>query len=231
MLRISIQNVDARWCPRMFPNISLVLFDMDGVLTDSIDLWFGAVTTVFVDYFNINPPREKFNKLLHKSTREMVEGIAGLSTPSPELVHKLTSMVDTCFEKEMIPKLKPIANAEKLVKELFTRNYKLGVVTNGSEITSKKMIKQLGLLNYFEYIFGTNGEKPKPEPDLFLKALKRFDVLANECVYIGDSYTDLLASDKAGIHFIYYQNREIPEMAKYTGVKVKNLLDILSIIK
>lgn len=215
----------------MFSNISLILFDMDGVITDSIDLWFSAVTNVFIEYFNITPSREKFNKLLHKSTREVVEEFADFIKPTPELVDKLTNMVDECFETEMIPKLQPIKNVEIIVKELYKRKYRLGIITNGSEKTSKKMIRQLGLLNHFEHIFGTNGERPKPEPDLFFKALKQYKVLANECVYIGDSYSDLLASEKAGIHFIYFQNREIPEMASYEGVKIKTLLDVLSLIK
>ena len=76
------------------------------------------------------------------------------------------------------------------------------MVTNGSERTAKKMITHLGLYDYFEFIFGSNGERPKPEPDLLLKALKYFNVTLEECVYIGDSYTDLLASNKA--NFIIY---------------------------
>jgi len=229
--KLLYKNLMFCWCLIMSPNISVILFDMDGVLTDSIDLWFNAVTTVFHRYFNENPSREKFNKYLHKSTREMIRGIVDLSTPSSELIDKLTAMVDGCFESEMIPKLQPIPNAENLIKDLYRRKYRLGVVTNGSETTSKKMIRHLGLIDYFEYIFGCNGEKPKPDPALLLKALKQFNVEPEECVYIGDSYTDLLASNKAEIHFIYYQNREIPEMVKYKGLKVTKLLDILLLMK
>jgi putative hydrolase of the HAD superfamily len=63
----------------------------------------------------------------------------------------------------------------------------------------------LGIEKYFETILISEWEgMKKPDHEIFEKALKQLNVLANECVYIGDHReNDIKAARKVGMKTIW----------------------------
>ena len=66
---------------------------------------------------------------------------------------------------------------------------------------AKKLIPKYGLENYFSHIQGTEDHiRPKPSPDMILKCIS---LSKNSCaVMIGDTSSDMLAAEAAGIDCI-----------------------------
>jgi len=59
------------------------------------------------------------------------------------------------------------------------------------------------LTKYFDEIFGFNEvEKTKPDPEGLIKLMQKFKVNPNQCVFIGDMVTDILAGRAANIKTI-----------------------------
>lgn len=55
------------------------------------------------------------------------------------------------------------------------------------------------LKKYLEVVISVeDAQKPKPNPDCLLAALKQLDIQPNEAVYIGDSIYDILTGKNAG---------------------------------
>lgn len=84
--------------------------------------------------------------------------------------------------------------------KLREKDLKIGIITN-LEIDMKPICTKLGLDPYLDLIV-TSGEagSDKPQPGIFLLALKRAGVKASEAVHVGDQYKiDAVGAMGAGI--------------------------------
>jgi len=87
-----------------------------------------------------------------------------------------------------------------VMKKLREKGMKIGLITN-LEIDMKPICSELGLDPYLDFIV-TSGEagSDKPQPEIFLLALKKAGVEASEAVHIGDQYKiDAVGATGAGI--------------------------------
>ncbi len=86
------------------------------------------------------------------------------------------------------------------MKRLREKNLKIGLITN-LEIDMKPVCSKLGLDPYLDFIV-TSGEagSDKPQPEIFLMALKKAGVESSEAVHVGDQYKiDAVGAMRAGI--------------------------------
>ena len=65
--------------------------------------------------------------------------------------------------------------------------------------TTRAVLEMFGLLPYFHHVQGTDGFPAKPEPNVILKSLEVFGVDPQDCLFVGDSPTDMEAGRRAGV--------------------------------
>ena len=65
--------------------------------------------------------------------------------------------------------------------------------------TTRAVLEMFGLLPYFDHVQGTDGFPAKPEPNVILASLEVFGVRPEDCLFIGDSPTDMEAGRRAGV--------------------------------
>ena len=86
----------------------------------------------------------------------------------------------------------------------------LGVISNStSEASVRRILDRVGILDYFERVVssGTEGVE-KPNPEIFLRAVRRLAVRPEEAMYVGNlAQTDAKAAEAAGLHGVWL-NRE-----------------------
>jgi len=129
-------------------------------------------------------------------------------------------------------------DAAAVIKELYRRGYKLGIVSNSFSSTgTPKLLKEYGLYEYFSSIvlsssFGTR----KPDPSMLLKAAADMDIMPAETAYVGDKIDrDVIAAEKAGFKLtIYIKNPGKPvQDPQYPNIKpdfiIIELSELLSI--
>lgn len=88
--------------------------------------------------------------------------------------------------------------------------YMLGVISNREKPYSDE-IEALGLAPFFELVLA-GGEVGlwKPEPDIFIYACERLQVVPAEAMYIGDNYfADVVGARRAGLEPVLYDPRGI----------------------
>jgi len=76
---------------------------------------------------------------------------------------------------------------------------KKSTATTKGTPTTRAVLEKFGLLPYFDHVQGTDGFPAKPEPDVILASLKVFGVKPEDCLFIGDSPTDMEAGRRAGV--------------------------------
>ena len=89
--------------------------------------------------------------------------------------------------------------------------------TKGSP-TTKLILEQFGLLQYFEHVQGTDGFPCKPAPDVIWTALKALGASPEDCLFVGDSPADMEAGKRAGVKTcaVRYGYGKTEEMAKFS---------------
>jgi HAD superfamily hydrolase (TIGR01549 family) len=90
----------------------------------------------------------------------------------------------------------PLPGAHELLSTLTRLQVPWAIATSGNPATSGPTIAMLGVTSKV-VITREDVKHAKPDPDLFLAAADRLGVDITQCIVVGDSVWDLLASQRA----------------------------------
>lgn len=95
------------------------------------------------------------------------------------------------------------------VENLKARGYHLYIISNYGEYTYEQTEHKLKFLPYMDgTIFSFQYKMIKPDRAIYEKLLEKFELKAEECVFIDDSLANVVAAKQAGFHGIHFQNYE-----------------------
>jgi phosphoglycolate phosphatase len=94
---------------------------------------------------------------------------------------------------------------------------KKSTATTKGTPTTRAILEQFGLLRHFQHVQGTDGFPAKPEPDVILAALAALDARPEDCLFVGDSATDMEAGRRAGVQrcAVRWGYGDVEEMARW----------------
>jgi putative hydrolase of the HAD superfamily len=92
-------------------------------------------------------------------------------------------------------------DVERVLRQLRTRGYRLGIVTNGSSESQRAKLLSSGLAKLVEEVLISAEEKAKkPDVEIFVWAAERLGVRAEECLFVGDNpQTDIVGAHAASM--------------------------------
>jgi HAD superfamily hydrolase (TIGR01509 family) len=117
----------------------------------------------------------------------------------------------------------PTPDADVLIRQLAGSGLRLAVVTNNSPRAADHYLHALGLRGCFETIHGRTADPDlmKPHPDVLHRALRSLGLPPEDAVMIGDTPTDFLAAERAGVRFIGYGRNAVKRARmREAGAKV-----------
>jgi HAD superfamily hydrolase (TIGR01549 family) len=97
-------------------------------------------------------------------------------------------------------------SAIELLDLLKSKNLKIGIITNAShnEKRIRQILRKVGIERYFEtLVISSEVGIKKPDPGIFLIALKNLELKHDEAVYVGDRIEyDAKGAENEGMQFI-----------------------------
>jgi phosphoglycolate phosphatase len=194
---------------RAFP---VYLFDIDGTLLDSAPDICGAVQQV-LDTTGCPPVTFEF---LKKYIGFHLNAVFGDVLPdyTQEQIDELIRRYRTCYLGRGHAQTSPFPGVADALAALPGR--KATATTKGSP-TSRAVLAQFGLLEYFDHVQGTDGFPCKPAPDVILNALAALDAKPEDCLMVGDSVADMEAGRRAGVQIcaVRYGYGNPEELARF----------------
>jgi phosphoglycolate phosphatase len=136
----------------------------------------------------------------------------------------------TAHEVEAIPTATPTAGAHDLIQTWHQSGRPLAIVSNNSTTAIGVYLDLYGLRPSVDAIAARTNAEPahlKPHPFLLHQAHTALDIAPAECVFIGDSLTDLDAADAAGVPFIGYANKP-GKHARFAKAEADAITDALT---
>ncbi|WP_029901813.1 HAD family phosphatase [Prevotella sp. 10(H)] len=176
--------------------ISTVLFDFDGVITNTEPLY-----DTFFDGIG-----EKYN-LGYKSFAAMVKGVTMPNIVEKYLSHlsanDLESIINETEEFEKQMDFPPIAGALEFIDYLKKNNYKIGLVTSSQDFKMKIALDELNLTGVFDTeVTADRITQGKPDPMCYLLAAKDLNVSPDECIVFEDSFFGIQSGLDAGMKVV-----------------------------
>lgn len=182
--------------------LKAVIFDLDGVITDSARYHYLAWKTL-ADKLNINFDEEYNEKLKGVSRLESLDLILQNGNMKDSFsVEEKEKMANDKNEyyKELIKEITPkdiLPGIKELLIELKSKEIKTAIASVSKNAFA--IIDNLKLNEYFDYIVdAAKVERAKPYPDIFLNAAQTLGISPKDCVGIEDA--------KAGIQAIKSAN-------------------------
>ncbi|MGW4273522.1 HAD-IA family hydrolase [Streptomyces seoulensis] len=172
--------------------VSGVVFDLDGVLVDSFAVMRQAFTTAYAEVVGDgDPPFEEYERHLGRYFPDIMR-IMGLP---------LDMEAPFVRESYRLAHLVPVYDGvPEMLRQLRARGVPLAVATGKSGPRARSLLEQLGLLDLFAVVIGSDEvERPKPAPDIVLKALGVLGSAPSRTIMVGDAVTDLASARSAGV--------------------------------
>ena len=196
----------------VFPSVTCVLFDMDGVLVDVSRSYRSAVaqTAEFFTGQVVDPHviqdfknRGGFNddwQLTHAIVRE-----AGVEVLLDDIVREFQMRYRGSAWNGLITDETPLV-PDSLLGDLTNKDIDIGVVTGRPADEALWTIEHFGWSHFFRVVIAREqqGERAKPDGYPITRALEQLrefsrDHLPGESAYVGDTIDDMQAATNAGV--------------------------------
>ncbi len=182
--------------------IKAVIFDVDGVLIDSLNanVKFYQDLLVYVGYKS--PPRSEIFKLLHLPMMDVIKILTKLTSEKEiRRIWELGKSRSVSYPYDLVSTPKDL---EQTIKDL-NKKYALGIVTSrirGGVFTVPQLAH---LKQYFKVaIYYEDTKKHKPNPDPLLLAAEKLKIKPENIVYIGDMESDIQSAKASHMKMILF---------------------------
>ena len=173
------------------------IFDIDGVLLDSMGIWddLGARYLRSLDKI----PEEGLNKILFSMSMEQgaeyLNEHYGLNKSVKETVDGIGKMLEDYYFYEVL--LKP--GAKEILEFLQSKNIKMAAATSSPRTHIEKALSRNGLLGYIDKIYTTSEVGvSKHSPDIYNLAADYLKTKSEETLVFEDSLYALNTAKEAG---------------------------------
>ena len=184
-----------------FDDIDTIIFDVDGTLLNSLDGYRVAAHRAAAAHgyaVTLKNVREALNS--NRPFWELV--IPAERAADARFVKQLRHETMQHWPAAMAAHVSVLPGAEFAFRKLRDSGFRLAIFT-GSDGESLPILEDMGLLDFFDPIItGRHVKKRKPDPEGILRCLDVMAALPGESVYVGDSVTDVKASQAAGVKSI-----------------------------
>ncbi|MGN0158431.1 MAG: HAD family hydrolase [Brotaphodocola sp.] len=181
--------------------IRCCIFDLDGTLINTVDA-LKKTTNLVLDQLGCSHVEDAdIKRIVGDGFRNQLKRALAI-TGDPELEHyeEAEALYPAVFAENCLYHIRAYDGICELLEELKARRVKVAVLTNKPH---ERAIENLDLVfgeNYFDYVLGEQPGLPKkPDPEGVHRIMNALDVEAEECLYFGDTNTDMRTGLGAGL--------------------------------
>ncbi|HKX62187.1 MAG TPA: HAD-IA family hydrolase, partial [Verrucomicrobiae bacterium] len=184
------------------PGITAVIFDMDGVLTDSEPLINAAAVAMFREKGH-QVQADDFIPFVGTGEDRYLGGVAekhGIQLDLPEAKRRTYEIY-----LGLVPeKLRAFPSAVEFVQTCRKAGLRVAVASSADRIKIEANLEKIGLpaSEWDAVISGEEVVLKKPAPDIFLAAAQKLGVLPTSCVVIEDAVNGVAAARAAGMRCV-----------------------------
>ncbi len=179
------------------------LFDMDGTLINNNPYHLASWQELFKRHGKPPVSQQTFNEYISGVPSAVVIRKFFDDVHSDEEFQQLTDERNGIYYNLYRPYIAPVNGLENLLAELKNAGWKLAIASSAIQRNIDFILDSVPIRQYFEVIMNsTQVHKPKPDPQIFLKAAEKLQVPPVHCVVFEDSLSGVKAAGSAGMKVV-----------------------------
>ncbi len=182
---------------KIFP-ISAVIFDMDGVITDTMPYHLKA----WVDTFASVGIKVSYTDIYKREGQRGIDSVREIFNEhsmkfDEHIAHHLLKTKEELFKN--IFKAKFINSSRSFIRQLAKKGFRLGLVTGTSRHEAQKLLP-VSIWELFDVtVCGCDVQNGKPHPEPYLKALAKLNLKPNQAIVIENAPFGIRSAKTAGL--------------------------------
>ena len=188
-----------------------IIFDLDGLLIDSEIISYN----LYADLLRKYHLSFSLDTYIHSYSGK--SGLTNMQTliytyRLPLSVEDGLAFIDVREKEYLAQGVALKAGAKELLRFLKNQNIRILLATSSTRERAVGLLSQHDILSFFDaMVFGTEVERGKPFPDIFLKAQEKSGESAQNCLVLEDSEAGIRAACSAGLDVICIPDMKKPE--------------------
>jgi beta-phosphoglucomutase len=179
------------------------IFDMDGTLIDNTPYHYKSWQALFEKYEKGKLSKKTYyTEISGVPIMETLKNIFGPDRDSEDL-RELLKEKEEFYRREYAPHIEPIKGLKNFLTELKSSGVKMAMASSATVEDIDFILNKIPIRDDFDEIVNSSMvNKPKPNPDIFLKAAEILGVPQKRCIVFEDSLAGIRAGNSAGMKVV-----------------------------
>lgn len=191
--------------------MSLIVFDFDGTIADSLEVFVTASNRLALEFGYPQVSLEQIPEIQKLSSREVLRQLAIPQWQIPFFLRRFRREVNL-----LVPELQLISGIQAPLIALHQAGYQLGIVSSNARQTVEAFLQHQALLDRFEFIYA--GQVLLGKARALRSLVKQYGVDPSQVICVGDETRDIEAAQQVGVKMLAvswgFNSREV--LASYS---------------
>lgn len=209
-----------------------VIFDLDGTLLNTLEDLAESMNITLEQLGFPSHPTDSYRHFVGDGMDMLALRVLPEQKRSPEIVSMLVSQMSSEYHKRWHSKTGPYIGIKELLIKLKKINISLSVLSNKPHDFVNDIIPYYFDSDLFSEVIGAGIFPKKPDPTGVYHIIMRLGASPVECMFIGDTGTDMKTAKTAGIYAVgaLWGFRDKNELIENGADKlINNPLDLLDL--
>ncbi len=206
-----------------------IIFDFDGTLVDSMDVWSGTMLRILDENGKKYPADiiKIITPLGYKGTAEYFIKEYGINQSVEELMALMNEYCLVDYRDKILAK----ETVRETLTELKAKGYSLNVLTASPHSMLDPCLKRNGIYHLFDNVWSCDDfATTKSDPEIYKMAAERLGTAVGNCVFLDDNINADLTAKNAGMEVIGVYDKSSherqEEMRKLCGEYIYKLSEL-----
>lgn len=197
---------------------SLVIFDLDGTLLNTIDDLGHAVNHALESMGYPVHAIETYPSMVGNGVRKLISRALPAEARNPQIIDRMLVHFREFYDEHCTDLTKPYPGIEKVLSYLSAQGINLAVTSNKYQTAVEKIINHFFPNANWKAVLGNQpGVPSKPDPSIVFAALNLCPTPKRDVLYVGDSGVDIETARRACIESVgvTWGFRHVEELRDY----------------
>jgi beta-phosphoglucomutase len=177
-----------------------VIWDMDGVLIDSMEIQFDVWQNIFQSY-GVDFQRKDFNRHFGTTNLETIQFVLGDKLTAEESI-ALADKKQSVFEKIALQHAKLIPGVTRWLEFFELQKIPQTIASSNAQRFIEAITSHLEIASHFRAIVSAENLASKPDPAVFLESARRIQAEPSSCLVFEDAMAGVEGARRAGMKCI-----------------------------
>ncbi len=176
-----------------------ILFDMDGVLVDNMDVHTLAFDRFCVQY-GAEEVGERLRNFAGMGNGDIMRQVLPAEVVESKGIEALSVEKEAIYRQIYAETIEPVAGLIDLLKEFKAQGIKCAIGSSGCRENVEFVVERCGLSDYFSaFVYSDLVTRCKPDPEIYLTAARLLDLAPEECLVFEDALVGVESARNAGV--------------------------------